>query len=128
MCPRSMYLGNNGFGSALRHGGAGQAQHCPAAWLCICEEVTGLEQLQLEGNERTQCPAGTPTQTENVEREKRSQVNTHKIHKRAGNRKEPGFWSRDGFSQWVSREKGGDSAGEIPSHAPEESSFSLGRG
>lgn len=34
----------------------------------------------------------------------------------------------DGFSQWASREKGGTSAGEIPSCAPEDSPFSSGRG
>lgn len=65
----------------------------PAAWLCLCQEVTGLEQLQLEGSEWAQCPPGTPTQAENVGGGKRSQINVHKIQKRAKNSKKPGFWS-----------------------------------
>lgn len=103
MCARAAY-----YESAPRHSWSGQSQHhlqqhgCASArrsslgWSCWSS--CSWKGISKHSRGDHPCPLGTgvkpPAQKENVEGEKRSQVNMCKVHERAGNRKKTGFGSR----------------------------------
>lgn len=108
MCAGAAYYERNGFGSAPRHSWSGQSQHhlqqhgCASArrsslgWSCWSS--CSWKGISKHSRGDHLCSLGTgvkpPAQKENVEGEKRSQVNMYKVHERAGNRKKTGFGSR----------------------------------